>query len=530
VIIPCYNQAQFLRDAVESVVAQTFADWELIVVDDGSPDDTAATAQALIAEHPGRAIRLLRKRNGGLSEARNDGIRSARGAYVLPLDADDVIQPTMLEKTVQLLDSNPDIAIAYTDLTHFGAVNRTIQAAEFDPAKIPHDNQLNYCSLYRYEVWERCGGYRSFRWGYEDWDFWVGCAAAGFRAVRIPEPLLLYRVKQSSMYTAALEHDGELRARIVLNHPELYPPARIAEARSLLTAHPEPLSPGAPLVSVIVPTHNRPELLCAALESILAQTMEDFEIIVVNDAGIDVCPWVRSLDASGRIRVLRHPRNRGLAAARNTAISAARGKYIAYLDDDDLFYPNHLAVLVEAAEASGHAVVFSDGCQALYSRRDGRTVVERSVVYKGEFELQDLLVHNQLPVLCVLHRRSCIDEIGGFDETFATHEDWDMWVRLFHQFPYRHVGQTTCEYRVQQNGGSLTNTKRPDFYRTMKIIFSRYKHWAKLHPATLAAQKKRRSKHAHELYKLGMPVEPWHKIRHLLKRTLGSAEQRSRAA
>lgn len=517
VIVPCYNQAQFLREAVESVVAQTFTDWELIIVDDGSPDDTAATAEAIMAEYPGRAIRLLRKRNGGLPEARNAGIRMARGTYILPLDADDIIRPTMLEKTVGLLESNPGIAIAYTDITHFGAVDRTIQAAEFDAAKIPINNQLNYCSLYRYEVWEHSGGYRLFLGGYEDWDFWVGCAAAGLRAVRIPEPLLLYRVKQESMYTAALARDGELRARIVLNHPHLYSPERVAQARSLLAGYPEPLSTGAPLVSVIVPTHNRPELLCAALESILAQTMQDFEIIVVNDAGLDIAPWVRSLDQSGRIRVLRHPSNGGIAGARNTGLRAARGKYIAYLDDDDLFYPNHLAVLVEAAEASGHAVVYSDGCQATYSQRDGQVVVERSVVFSGNFEYPDLLVRNQIPVLCVLHRRSCLDKVGGFDETFATHEDWDMWVRLFHHFPYSHIRQTTCEYRVQQNGGSLTNTKRPDFYRTMKIIHARYKQWAAVYPGTREAQKKQLSALAHELYKSGRPVEPWHKIRYLLK-------------
>lgn len=516
VVIPCYKQAEYLREAVDSVVAQTFTDWELIIVDDGSPDDTAATAEAIIAEHPGRSIRLLRKQNGGVSEARNEGIRMARGAYILPLDADDMIRPTMLEKTVGLLDSIPDIAIAYTDITHFGIVERTIQAAAFDATKIPINNQLNYCSLYRREAWERTGGYRSIYWGYEDWDFWVGCAAAGLRATRVPEPLLLYRVKDESRDTVAVKRDGELRARIVLNYPELYQSERIAEARSLLAAQPEPLSPGAPLVSVIVPTHNRPALLCAALQSILAQTMQEFEIIVINDAGIDITPWVRSLDDSGRIRVLRHPRNRGLAAARNTGIRAARGKYISYLDDDDLFYPNHLAVLVAAAEASGGAVVFSDGYQALYSHRDGQSIIERSVACSGNFEYRDLLVQNQLPVLCVLHRRSCLDKVGGFDESLATHEDWDMWVRLFHHFPYSHISQTTCEYRVQENGNSLTNTKRPDFYRTMTIIHARYKHWALSHPGTRRAQKKRRIRLARELYKRGRPVELWHKICHLI--------------
>ncbi len=516
VIMPCYKQAEFLREAVASVVAQTFTDWELIIVDDGSPDDTAGTAQAIIAAHPGRVIRLLRKPNGGVSEARNAGIRMARGAYILPLDADDMIRPTMLEKTVLLLESNPAIAIAYTDITHFGAVDRTIQAAEFDAAKIPINNQLNCCSLYRREAWERSGGYRSLYWGYEDWDFWVGCTAAGLRAARVPESLLLYRVKDESRETVAVTRDGELRARIVLNHPELYPLKRVAEARSLLVTHPEPLSPGAPLVTVIVPTHNRPQLLCAALQSILAQTMQDFEIIVVNDAGLDIAPLVRSLDQSGRIRLLRHPRNRGIAGARNTGLRAARGKYIAYLDDDDLFYPQHLAVLVEAAETAGKVVVYSDGCQATYSHRDGQAIVDRSVVYSGNFEFRDLLVNNQLPVPCVLHRRSCIDKVGGFDESLTTHEDWDMWLRLFYHFPYSHIRQTTCEYRVQLNGSSLTNTKRPDFYRTMNIIHARYKEKALSHPGTRQAQRKRRFRLAKELYKAGRPVELWHKIRYLI--------------
>lgn len=517
VIIPCYNQAEYLREAVESVVAQTFTDWEIVIVDDGSPDDTGATAEAIISENLGRAIRLLRKENGGVSEARNAGIRISRGAYILPLDADDIIRPTMLEKTVRLLDSDPGIAIAYTDITHFGAINRTIQAAEFDAKKIPINNQLNCCSLYRREAWECSGGYRSLYWGYEDWDFWVGCAAAGSRATRAPESLLLYRVKDASRDTVAVSHDRELRARIVLNHPELYSPAKVKEARSLLVAHPEPLSPGAPLVSVIVPTHNRPELLCEALRSILAQTMQDFEIIVVNDAGIDVDSWVAPLDASGRIRILRHSRNRGLAAARNTGIKAACGKYLAYLDDDDLFYPNHLAALVEAAEATGMPVVYSDSCQAAYSHGDGEMIVERSVVYTGDFECHDLLVHNRIPVLCVLHRRSCIDKVGGFDESLATHEDWDMWVRLFHHFDFYHVRQTTCEYRVQVNGSSLTNTRREDFYRTMKVIHARYRQWAMRHPGIRRAQKKQRFYLAQELFQGGRPVDPWHIFRYFIE-------------
>ena len=425
----------------------------------------------------------------------------------------------MLEKTVQLLDLHPDLSIVYTDITHFGAVDRTFQLPDFDAAEIPHNNQLNYCSLYRYEVWERCGGYRSFRWGYEDWDFWVGCAAAGLRATRIPEPLLLYRVKQSSMYTAALAHDDELRARIVLNHPQLYSPERVDEAQSLLTEHPDPLSPGAPLVSVIIPTHNnRPELLCEALRSVLAQTMQDFEIIVVNDAGVDVSPWVRSVEDLGRIRILQNLQNNGISAARNVGIRASRGKYIAYLDDDGQFYPHHLADLVEAAETSGFALVYSDGFQASHYDSDGYTSIERSHDYPGSFELRDLLACNQLPLNCVLHLRSCIDKVGGFDETLGAYEDWDMWLRLFHNFQYSHVRQATCDYCIQQGLASMTNAKGLALYFAMKIIHRRYLNLSPSRFATRKLQKKALRTLSAELYRRGVTIEPWDKIKFILSR------------
>ena len=527
VIMPCYKQEEFLREAVASVLSQTFTDWELIIVDDGSPDNTASTAQAIIAEHPRRAISLLEKPNGGVADARNAGIRNARGAYILPLDADDIIQPTMLEQTVQLLEENAEIAIAYTDLTHFGTVDRSVQAAEFDATKISQNNQLNYCSLYRREAWELCGGYTSLIQGYEDWEFWVSCAACGLRAKRIPESLLLYRVKDVSLHTQALKRERELRARLVLNHPQLYRAERVSEARSIANTGPEPQSPGGPLVSVIVTTHNRPELLCVALRSILHQTLQDFEIIVVNDAGIDVAPWIRSLGHTERIRLQRHPYNRGVGAARNTGIRLARGKYLVYLDDDDLFYPDHLSVLVDAAERSGHAFVYSDAHQASYQQREGREFIERKVFYSSDFEFRDLLVGNQMPVLCVLHRRSCIDRVGEFDETLSTHEDWDMWIRILHHNSCTHVRQTTCEYRAQQDHESMTNSRRPDFYRTMKIIHQRYKSWASILPGTQAAQKKHLRWLAWELYESGRPVEPWGRIRFTVKSLISEIKKES---
>ncbi len=222
VVTRCYNQAQYLPEAVRSVAAQTFADWEMVIVDDGSPDDTTEVAGRLADELGGR-IRLVRQANAGLSGAMNAGVAAARGRYILPLDADDMIEPTMLEKTVAMLERDESIAIAYTDLQQFGQGSDLIQARDFDPARLPEANHLSYCSLYRREIWDAVGGYNpNMTWGYEDWDFWVGAAELGYVARRIAEPLFLYRIRSNSMFATTRQHDAELRHRMRLNHPLTY--------------------------------------------------------------------------------------------------------------------------------------------------------------------------------------------------------------------------------------------------------------------------------------------------------------------
>ena len=223
VIIPCYKQAEFLPEAVESVIAQTFTDWELLIVDDGSPDSTGLVADELAKHHPTRRIRTIRQANAGLARARNAGIQRARGSYILPLDADDRLGPTMLERTYRLLEEQPGVAIAYTDVQRFGDHNDVIRADDFNATTLPAISHLNYCSLYRREVWEAVGGYNAnMVYGYEDWDFWVGAVECGYVARRIPEPMFQYRVRSGTMIGDAMAHDSELRRQMRRNHPSVY--------------------------------------------------------------------------------------------------------------------------------------------------------------------------------------------------------------------------------------------------------------------------------------------------------------------
>ena len=223
VIIPLYNQGEFLPDAVKSVVNQTYPYWECIIVNDGSTDNSEEVAESLIEQYPDYNIKLLNKKNGGLADARNYGIERSSGDFILPLDSDDMILPEMLKKTVSVLLANKDVSIVGTDTLRFGEVNNSYQTQGLNIDVIKYLDTLNYCSLYRKEVWKQVGGYnKNMVYGYEDWDFWISCAEKGFKEKKVPEYLFKYRIRKNSMLTHSQKNDNILKARIILNHPKLY--------------------------------------------------------------------------------------------------------------------------------------------------------------------------------------------------------------------------------------------------------------------------------------------------------------------
>lgn len=217
-----------------------------------------------------------------------------------------------------------------------------------------------------------------------------------------------------------------------------------------------------PLVSVIVPTYNRPEMLKDAIQSILDQTFQNFEIIVINDAGQDIFKVVQSFN-SPKIRCISHETNKGLAASRNTGIRSAKGKYIAYLDDDDIFYSDHLATLATFLQKTGERVAYTDAARA-HQRLDGDCYVThlREIPYSYDFDYDRILYENFVPVLCFMHEKECFDVCGMLDESFTCLEDWELWLRMSRHFTMHHIKSLTCEYSYRPDGssmvsGSLTN-------------------------------------------------------------------------
>lgn len=259
-----------------------------------------------------------------------------------------------------------------------------------------------------------------------------------------------------------------------------------------------------PLVSVIIPTYNRPDQLVDAIRSVQGQTWENIEIIVVNDCGTEVGDIVASMNEKKNITYCRHVVNSGLAAARNTAIKLSKGLYIAYLDDDDIFYPNHVETLVSFLMNSGYKVAYTNAVRAYQVRQNGKYVTTRKeLAYTNEFDNDIILLTNLIPVLSVMHEKSCIDDVGPFDEALTTLEDWELWMRMSRKYEFVHIPEITAEVTWRTDGTTMTSSKRPDFLRTHKMIFE--KHWGLAidKPNVLAARQRALQKIELEISKLG---------------------------
>lgn len=224
IIIPCYNQEMYLGKAVDSALNQTYGDKEIIIVNDGSPDGTREIAEYYANQH--NNVRVVNQSNKGLSGARNAGIMNSTGDAILPLDADDYIEPDYLSETVPVLLDNPDIGVVATDLQTFGQTEEIWMRPNY-PTKVENlmvNNQIYVCSLIRKEAILQCGGYNTkMIHGYEDWDLWIDITKRGWKVGYVPRPLFHYRIKENSMYTDSLENWHQWNIdQIHKNHSELY--------------------------------------------------------------------------------------------------------------------------------------------------------------------------------------------------------------------------------------------------------------------------------------------------------------------
>ena len=244
-----------------------------------------------------------------------------------------------------------------------------------------------------------------------------------------------------------------------------------------------------PAVSVIVPTYNRPHSLPVTLDSIAKQTFRDFEVIVINDAGNSAADIIRDFSNKFCINYIEHETNKGLSAARNTGIRAARGKYIAYLDDDDIYYPDHLETLVRFLEGSDYFIAYTDAYRSNIIEKKGKIIeVEKDMPYSQDFDYEQIFIDNFIPVLCVVHQKSCLEKAGFFDETLKRNEDWDMCIRLAINYKLFHIKKVTCEFTSRTDGTSMTSSGIVPFWESRAKIYEKYVNITSNLPNVVASQ------------------------------------------
>jgi glycosyltransferase involved in cell wall biosynthesis len=226
VVVPCYNGGRFLEQLLATLSAQTFRDFEIIIVDDGSDDGETPARLAglppLLA--PARSIRVVRQANLGPGAARNAGFRVARAPFVFPLDCDDTIAPNLIADAMsRLASATPDVAVACSYL-RLGGPDGEVLARGLDRFEVLFSNTLSSCFLIRKEAWERIGGYdEAMRDGYEDWEFALNLAHAGYRGIAIPEPLYVYRYTEGGLlFGRSSDRHGALWRHIRAKHRDLY--------------------------------------------------------------------------------------------------------------------------------------------------------------------------------------------------------------------------------------------------------------------------------------------------------------------
>jgi glycosyltransferase involved in cell wall biosynthesis len=221
VIVPCYKQAEFLDECINSVIEQTFQNWECIIIDDGSPDNTEEVSKEWCKKDP--RIKYYKKINEGVSKARNYGISLAVGKYILPLDADDKIGKQYMELALQYFRKDNNVKVVYCRAELFGNMRGEFHLQEYSYKKLL-TNCMIFCSAFFPKTeWERIGGYdTSMAEGAEDWEFWINMLSNGGEVKRIDAIQFYYRRKQNSRISNATLNTDKLTNYICEKHVSLY--------------------------------------------------------------------------------------------------------------------------------------------------------------------------------------------------------------------------------------------------------------------------------------------------------------------
>lgn len=522
-----YNEAKYLPRLIESVLNQTYKNIELYISDNASTDNTLEVIEKY-KDDP-RFHFSQNETNIGMEKNGIIASQMGNGKYKMLFGGDDYLDKRYVETMVGYLEANPHCAAAYCPATWIDENDNVIKIANHigHPSKgyiggrnevadlLVFDNYITPCTfIVRDDILQKIGGFVDLDVpAAYDWYLAVRIALENSDFIFVKESLSYYRIhndQDSNRFYKTIEplktHIGILTK--VLKHPKAkelltdrkeeiiqhllrrydqykhFPEAKKLEKEviriqneldSLVNEMPK-LSTKEPLVSVVLTTYNRRDLLPDAIRSVLEQTYTNFELLVVNDAGEDVSDIIASFNDE-RIKLLTHKFNSGLPFARNTALRIIKGEIVTYLDDDDLYLPNHLQTIVDTFVKKNAAVVFTGSIYVDETIEEGkRVVVEKTDPFGSiTYSKERLHIQNFIPVNAWAHRSQTIKEAGYFDESLTSMEDWEYLLRLSRKYDFEQIKEITVEVRRRVNeADNMLRREEKNFYDIYETIYERY--------------------------------------------------------
>ena len=458
IVIPVYNMERTLPRAIRSVLEQEFTDWELIIVDDGSTDTSGKIAEEFASRD--QRIRVLHQENLGLSSALNSGFARASGDAFLVLAADDEISPQFLSRTwAEMQKTGCDIVS--TDMLSSGGV---VRCRPGTLEELKSNNCHSYAALIRAELFQRSGGFNPhMNPSWEDYEFWLRCAKLGARWSHIHEGLFCYHHSASGRDSSAQGKEVLLRSKLEGFHQDLF-------------------GQGRGVVAVIIPLYQQEDFVRSAVESALKQTYPHVRVVVVNDASPKFSKRVlRGLECD----VVRHSKNLGLAAARNSGLRYAHANWNAQwficLDSDDVLDPNFVELAMGEWE------------DRTYIYTDVQLIGEAHHVLRlPDWDCSQLPVRHQHPCTFLAPLQMWLDVVSmrgyGYDESDVLrwgYEDLEFALACVEAgWRGKRLPLPLFQYRIHSDGSMRT---RAEEHRSELVQYIRSRHpWTNSREETMA--------------------------------------------
>jgi glycosyltransferase involved in cell wall biosynthesis len=220
VIIPVYNMELFIAEAIESALNSDYPNFEIVIVNDGSTDQTDAVCRKF--EAADKRVHYYEQSNSGASASRNNAISHAQGKYILPLDGDNKLNSNYISEAVKILETRPDVKLVVSDAEFFGEKTGRWELEPFTLRQLARKNLMDNCSMYRKADWESVGGYCAAIRGREDWDFWISLLKNGGEVYKLPIVGFSYRMRSDSKRVRARKWKKEIIDAMNARHPEFF--------------------------------------------------------------------------------------------------------------------------------------------------------------------------------------------------------------------------------------------------------------------------------------------------------------------